>query len=149
MVKKSEILIIVLLCINIITTIFCSLPKGEVPDRQKAEIVDLESPILDSLVVSIIDEEGRVSEEWLKCELLMYGLSDWEISRLVKIAKRESKLYPAAYNDTLNKDGSHDAGLFQINSVHKRLWAKYNLFDPKQNVEAAMELYRECGFKPW
>lgn len=97
---------------------------------------------------SVINSDGYVTEEWLRAMLLYHGVKD--VDKLISIAKRESRLMPHAYNSKLNKDGSHDVGLFQINSkAWPELWSKYNLLDPEENVKAAVEIYNSVGLKPW
>jgi hypothetical protein len=64
---------------------------------------------------------------------------------MLAIAKAESRLNPNATN--INKNGSKDCGLFQINSVHGYdcEWLK----DPKNNIKAAREVYEKQGLVAW
>ena len=50
-------------------------------------------------------------------------------------------------NDGLNKNGSVDCGIAQINSVHgvARKW----LLNPEINVRIAYQLFQEQGWNPW
>lgn len=64
----------------------------------------------------------------------------------VAIAKCESTMNPKAFNGK-NTNGSWDAGLFQINSVHK--YSKEHLFDVDNNLRAARKLYERQGWNPW
>lgn len=89
---------------------------------------------------------------------------DWE-SEFVKhglppklfsyIAWRESRCNPQAHNTTLNKDGSQDLGLLQINSTWKTVTknicgASINeLFDPTCNLKVAKYLYDNGGPGHW
>lgn len=99
---------------------------------------------------SIVDSNGYISENRLAHELFIRGIKGDNLERMIYIAKRESNLYSRSYNSTLNKDKSHDAGLFQINSyAWKDLWRKYNLLDPMQNIEATVYIYNLYGFSPW
>lgn len=68
----------------------------------------------------------------------------------VAVALAESGGKPSALN-TANRNGSRDYGLFQINSVHKELLAKYNWEDPTDNARMALQIYRDAGNKwtPW
>lgn len=65
---------------------------------------------------------------------------------MVKVAECESSLIPTAHNTTLNKNGTTDGGLFQINSIHK---VDGDIFDPATNIQYARKLYDERGTKPW
>ena len=50
-------------------------------------------------------------------------------------------------NDGLNKNGSVDCGVAQINSVHgvARKW----LLNPEINIRIAYQLFQEQGWNPW
>lgn len=56
----------------------------------------------------------------------------------------ESGGNPNAYNGS-NYDGSNDAGLMQINSIH----GVKNRFDPQTNMDAAYTIYRSSGWRAW
>ena len=64
---------------------------------------------------------------------------------MIAIAKAESGLNPKAVN--VNRNGSTDIGLFQINSVHG--YDELSLFDVKKNTEAAREIYDKQGLGAW
>lgn len=66
--------------------------------------------------------------------------------RAVAIAKCESGLRANAFNPK-NKNGSWDAGVMQINSVHK--YSKEYLFDVDNNLKVARKLYDRQGWRPW
>lgn len=70
---------------------------------------------------------------------------------LVCIAKRESNLNPHAINDTLNRNGTIDRGLFQINSANVSLCntTENQLFDIRVNIKCAIKIYKSQGFKAW
>lgn len=57
---------------------------------------------------------------------------------------------PNAYNGK-NSNGSNDAGLFQINSIHvdSGLISDKARFNPEANVKAAFAIYKGGGWKPW
>lgn len=74
------------------------------------------------------------------------------------IAWRESRCQPTAYNSTLNKDGSRDYGLLQINSTWKKVtsricgrpWGQLDiLFDAGCNIAVAKYLYDNGGLGHW
>ena len=64
---------------------------------------------------------------------------------MVAIAQAESSLNPKA--EHRNKNGSVDACLFQINSIHgyDKEWLK----EPKNCIEAAKKIYAKQGLKAW
>lgn len=100
----------------------------------------------------------------------------WEpehMETLDYVLHRESRCDPTQYNTTLNRDGSSDIGLMQING---RSWCKatrwypdgylqtvgvlayvgcQELFDPYTNLKAAKAIYdyslraNENGWQPW
>lgn len=93
-----------------------------------------------------------------------------ELPTLDYIIHRESRCQPKAHNTTLNKDGSTDMGLTQINDRSWCLPSRYfkqgylqslgiityceDLFDPLTNLQAARALYEYSkengsGFRPW
>lgn len=45
-----------------------------------------------------------------------------------------------------NKNGTTDIGIFQVNSIHS---AKGNLYDCKDNVRVAYQIFKASGFYPW
>src|SRR4030042_6324362 len=52
--------------------------------------------------------------------------------------------------DNVNKDGSRDRGLWQINSKYwPELWKKYDLYDPAQNAEAAAIVWSKQAYGAW
>lgn len=64
----------------------------------------------------------------------------------VAIAKCESGMRENAFNGK-NRNGSWDAGVMQINSVHG--YSKEFLFDVDNNLKVARKLYDHSGFNPW
>ena len=76
--------------------------------------------------------------------IYQYFPEDYE--KALAIAKCESSLNPKAYNDK-NSNGSWDAGLFQINSVHG--YTVNHLMDLENNVKIARKIYDRQGWKPW
>ena len=93
-----------------------------------------------------------------------------QMTTLDFIMHRESRCNPEAHNTTLNKDGSTDMGLTQINDRSWCLPSRYykagylqslgiiqyceDLFDPLTNLRAAKALYdysqeNGSGFRPW
>lgn len=68
------------------------------------------------------------------------------------IMQAESGCRSQAYNGTLNTDGTNDAGLFQVNSIHNNTKSR---FDPETNVKLAYGIYRgrttwdSNGWRAW
>jgi hypothetical protein len=64
----------------------------------------------------------------------------------VRVFTCESKL-KSKCNDGLNKNGSVDCGIAQVNSVHgvSRKW----LLKPEINIRVAKQLFDEQGWNPW
>jgi hypothetical protein len=55
------------------------------------------------------------------------------------------KLNPEAVN--VNKNGSTDVGLFQINSIHG--YSHEELFDPFFNIDVAYKIFKNRGWSAW
>jgi len=89
----------------------------------------------------VIEEPGQ--ETPIQVIQKIWG-SDWQVG--VAIAKCESSLQADAFNPH-NANGSWDAGLFQINSVHGI--SKEDLMIPKVNAKYAYSLYLKKGVQPW
>jgi hypothetical protein len=71
-----------------------------------------------------------------------------------RVVKAESGGDPEAIH--VNKKGSYDSGLFQINSVHipalKKagiITSEDDLYDPDTNAKAAKHLHGQKGWQPW
>lgn len=75
---------------------------------------------------------------------------NWDYRTAYAICMAESGGNPRAFNGK-NRNGSNDAGLMQINSIHVRsgLIGDEERFDPHKNLEAAYAIYRGSGFKAW
>lgn len=72
-----------------------------------------------------------------------------DVNVMGAIAMAESGGNPTV-TDNVNTDGSHDRGLWQINSRWwPGLWEKYNLYDPTSNAKAAAEVYAKQGYDGW
>jgi len=75
---------------------------------------------------------------------------EWDIKIAYAICMAESRGNPLAYNKA-NKNGSNDAGLMQINSIHVNsgLISSEDRFIPEKNLAAAYAIYKGSGFKAW
>lgn len=87
--------------------------------------------------------------------------------KVLKIAERVSKetgvpcetisrimYFESSYNHTtthVNKNGTKDSGLFQINSSWKKVYSKMGLDmnDPDDNAEFAIYLIKQNGLRDW
>lgn len=88
----------------------------------------------------------------------MFAAAGLPVDKFSYIAWRESRCTPAAYNDTLNRDGSRDYGLLQINSTWKTVTKNvcgqpYGnldvLFAIDCNIAVAKYLYDNGGLGHW
>jgi len=112
----------------------------------------LKKPLISPVVQGIVPEvkaQYSVSCEdpkgYLECQVYK-GIIDWnDHSKLSKIIQCESKCNPNAFN--VNKNGSVDRGLFQINTVHKLL--NEDAFNFKKNIDYGIKLYKQSGTSPW
>jgi hypothetical protein len=104
--------------------------------------------------------EGVPADKTKRCpqwedEFAEFGLP---VQTFSYIAWRESKCNPMAWNKTLNRNGSQDRGLVQINSSWVTVTAKECasqkgdlsvLFDVRCNLAVARYLYRNGGLRHW
>ena len=67
----------------------------------------------------------------------------------VRIVMGESGGVPTQRNDGLNKDGTVDRGLFQLNSYWFREVPDEEAFDAIKNAQHAFRSYQKRGFKAW
>lgn len=98
----------------------------------------------------------------------MFKKMDLPVKAFSYIAYRESKCAVTAVNArfnkrgritwALNKNGTYDSGLLQINSSWKTVtketcgakeWNKSLLLNPRCNVAVAKVLFDESGLQPW
>lgn len=109
-------------------------------------------------VAPLVDEtptpvDTAVVEKVTGCEQYRPIVSQysWNADIAMAIMQAESGCNPSAYNGTNNADGSDDAGLFQINSIHVKsgLIADEARYDPDKNIEAAHSVYLGSGWSAW
>lgn len=91
---------------------------------------------------------AKLTDSQIAAELRAGGFPADQIATGVAIALAESGGRTDALN-TANRNGSWDAGLMQINSIHG--YSQQALFDVKTNVAAALKIYRAAGnsWRPW
>ena len=104
--------------------------------------------------------EGVPADKTKRCpqwedEFAEFGLP---VQAFSYIAYRESRCNPMAWNKTLNRNGSQDRGLVQINSGWVTVTAKECasqrgdlsvLFNVRCNLAVARYLYRNGGLRHW
>ena len=90
-----------------------------------------------------------IKETVLYYILLYSGFNITEANTLLCIAKKESSLIIKAKN--INKNGTTDKGLFQINTVwYKNPTCNLDRLDnPIDNVRCARVVYKNQGYKAW
>ena len=104
--------------------------------------------------------EGVPADKTKRCpqwedEFAAFGLP---VEAFSYIAYRESRCNPLAHNKTLNRNGTQDRGILQINSSWVTVTAKECasqrgdlsvLFDVRCNLAVARYLYRNGGLRHW
>jgi hypothetical protein len=104
--------------------------------------------------------EGVPADKTKRCpqwedEFAEFGLP---VQAFSYIAYRESRCNPLAHNKTLNRNGSQDRGILQINSTWVSVTAKQCasqhgdlsvLFNVRCNLAVARYLYRNGGLRHW
>jgi len=96
----------------------------------------------ESVIVSCENPRG-----YLECQVHK-GKITWEDHRkLSKIIDCESKWNTNAIN--VNKDGSVDRGIFQVNNKYHPTLTNEKAFDFKANIDYGISLYKRNGVRPW
>ena len=99
-------------------------------------------------------DQAKRCPQW-EDEFAAFGLP---VQAFSYIAYRESRCNPLAHNKTLNRNGSQDRGILQINSSWVTVTAKecasqYGdlsvLFNVRCNLAVARYLYRNGGLRHW
>ena len=111
-------------------------------------------------------KKSGLCPQWRKLAVSV-GWRTRNLSTLDRLMHRESRCRPTALNSTLNRDGSWDYGLLQINNKTWCLPSKYasrgylqakkvlkncdELLIPATNLVAALAVYKAAGnsFSPW
>lgn len=103
------------------------------------------------LIDQIPSDPDKRCPQW-ETKFAEYGLP---VELFSYIAYRESRCNPKAHNTTLNKDGSQDLGLVQINSSWRTVTKNIcgtditGLFDVDCNLSVAKYLYDNGGAGHW
>ena len=83
------------------------------------------------------------------------GFPEHELATVVAVAYRESRCNPKAHNTTLNRNGTQDLGLVQVNSSWKTVTRNIcgtdinGLFNVDCNLSVAKYLYDNGGLRHW
>ncbi len=77
---------------------------------------------------------------------------NWDYSTAIRLAKSENFWNLNKHFDcrrtNVNKDGSIDRGIFQINSIHTDI-SPEDAFDCFKNIDYAYNLWKRQGWYPW
>lgn len=118
----------------------------------KPIIAEVEEPAISSETEKKIPSDlSQRCPEW-EDELRNRG---FPVKLFSYIMWRESRCIPEAHNKTLNKNGSQDRGLLQINSTWKTVTRNIcgtnldGLFQPDCNLKVAKYLYDNGGAAHW
>jgi len=157
-IREIEIFIILQLLVVFIscyvTCIYLSNHEKEI--RSTTYPQDLIQPIIkienlpDEKAGSEVDEiEDKVLApvsipELIEQECIKAGLSKYEIDKFQKIAYCESKYNPYAKNPN-----STASGIYQFLRTSWLAYGEGDVFDPLQNIKAAIRYYKVAGFSPW
>ncbi len=75
---------------------------------------------------------------------------NWDARVAMAVMQAESGCRASADNTGLNRNGSNDKGLMQINSVHvPHLIGDNERFNPEANIRAAYAIYSGGGWSAW
>lgn len=114
--------------------------KGGLVDPRVSHVVT-QVMASEPVVISCEDPKG-----YLECAVYQGKITWKDHDKLSKIIECESKWNSNAIN--VNKNGSIDRGIFQINSVHKSL-KNEDAFNFKKNIDFGIEMYKKQGVRPW
>ena len=141
-------------------TVVASIPDGVAGNLKNVLPIRLKDPDAVSM-----DYLGLKCPQY-RTTILGVGFKPKDLKTVDAIIYKESRCQSGAINSTLNRDGSHDYGLAQINGRSWCLPTRYypdgylqslgivqdcdDLLNPVTNLEAAYEIYRYAkGFSAW
>lgn len=105
--------------------------------RETVEVSPRPRPIIASSKVANRCEEFReIVEKY-----------PWNSKIMLAIMRAESGCNPRSDNTGLNRDGSNDKGLLQINSIHG--FSDAERLDPIRNIEIAFRIWQNQGYQAW
>ena len=108
------------------------------------------SPVVNEPVSEVKPSYKYVCQDdlysFLMCEYVKGNIGSKDVDIMYAIAKAESSLRSEAIN--INKNGTIDRGIFQINSVHKDL-PNEKAFNWIENTKYAIKMMKRQGYRPW
>lgn len=158
-----------LVIVGIVFTSITSLLVGLAPNQQQSEVATIQlTPFADGIAIEAVNAKELVPEEqavpkgipkdptqrcpqW-EAKFREYGLP---VVAFSYISFRESRCNERAWNRTLNRDGSQDLGLVQINSSWRTVTRDIcgtgikGLFNVDCNLSVAKYLYDNGGLRHW
>ena len=138
-------------------------PSTELTEQHRLEIIATTTTVVNeeaeeveaqALSKRIPSDKSKRCPKW-EAKFRQYGLP---VKAFSYIAWRESRCNPKAHNTTLNRDGSQDLGLVQVNSSWKTVTANVCgtpkgdmsvLFNVDCNLSVAKYLFENGGLGHW
>lgn len=114
--------------------------------------------LANSLKFAVPEVKASELKEWTMSEKIEYIKTVFKHDPVtaIAIAKAEGGLDRPCYfvQDYLNRDKSHDTGVFQINSIHTKTLKEMNMTyadmkDCKKNIDFAFRIQKSSGWYPW
>lgn len=114
----------------------------------QAPIIEIEQKVEEKPEPKVVQIEISYTKESI-IEKVRQAFPDAPI--MLEVARCESQYKITAHNTALNKDGTTDGGIFQLNSVHNQELTALGLdkFDLEDNIRFARILYDRNGLQPW
>lgn len=110
------------------------------PTEEGEDKADADDPLLDPCELKEVICEGENS-----IEEIISRMFPEDPKTALAIAKAESGMRADAKN--INRNGSNDVGIFQINSIHGH--SIEERLDPIENIRMAREIYERRGWEAW
>lgn len=158
-----------LVIVGVVFTSITSLLVGLAPSNQQSEVATIQlTPFVQSVALEVVNAKELAPEEvptpkgvpkdptkrcpqW-EAKFREHGLP---VVAFSYISWRESRCNERAWNRTLNRDGSSDLGLVQVNSSWRTVTRNIcgtgikGLFDVDCNLSVAKYLYDNGGLGHW
>lgn len=158
-----------LVIVGLVFTSITSLLVGLAPSNQQSEVATIQvTPFVQSVALEVVNAKELAPEEmptpkgvpkdptkrcpqW-EAKFREYGLP---VVAFSYISWRESRCNERAWNRTLNRDGSQDLGLVQVNSSWRTVTRNIcgtgikGLFNVDCNLSVAKYLYDNGGLGHW
>lgn len=158
-----------LVIVGLVFTSITSLLVGLAPSNQQSEVATIQlTPLVQSVALEVVNAKELAPEQmptpkgvpkdktkrcpqW-EAKFREYGLP---VVAFSYISWRESRCNERAWNRTLNRDGSQDLGLVQVNSSWRTVTRNIcgtdikGLFNVDCNLSVAKYLYDNGGLGHW